>query len=56
MIPDILHLVIPVMAYDKARKESLTVRSHWLRDPTVRKDVTLMVIAVATGFLVCALL
>ncbi|XP_026482545.1 uncharacterized protein LOC113389750, partial [Ctenocephalides felis] len=56
MIPDILHVIIPLMAYDKARKDMMITRTHWIRDNAVRKDLTLMVIGVATGFLICALL
>ena len=52
MIPDIFHLVIPIVAL---RKEALSNRPLH-RDRTIRRDLCIMILTIALLFIVCSFL
>lgn len=55
MIPDLMHLLLPLWVLRKARTESYTTRPFY-RDKNIRRDVVAMLGAVAFLFLICSLL
>lgn len=55
MIPDVLHLLVPIWLLRKTRKESYSARP-FLRDYALRKDTLAMLIIVASLFFFCSFL
>lgn len=55
MIPDILHVLLPLLALLRARLDSHSTRSFW-RDCKLHKDIAAMFFAVVTLFTVCSFL
>lgn len=55
IIPDILHIVVPVLALIRARLESYSTRS-FLRDRKLQKDVAAMIFIVVFLFTIYSFL
>ncbi|KAL1379468.1 hypothetical protein pipiens_008543 [Culex pipiens pipiens] len=55
MIPDVMHLVLPLWLLRQTRKESFSTRPFY-RDRNLRRDVVLMFFTVAVLFTICSFL
>jgi hypothetical protein len=55
MVPDIMHLVMPIYLLKQTRKENFTSRPFY-RDRNLRKDLAGMVIGVVVLFVICSFL
>lgn len=55
MIPDVMHLMLPLWLLRQTRKESFSTRPFY-RDRNLRRDVVLMFFMVAVLFTICTFL